>query len=226
MKNINLDGKGKSKGFGFVNFTEHEHALTALRSINNNPEVFTPNHRPIVEFSMENRLALRAKEKRVQRSKEKNPAEQKRKQTMKKTDSDNNSDDDNSDPDENAEIKNVKKGRKKDKKNQPVVRKDKDAGNSIESDGKDVPNYAGLQGKKGVQNIPSFKAKGKKLTRNSLKQKRSKKNKKLQERKKREPQIKSKRPLEKIDKTERMIAKHKKKLQASDGGVKKKKWFE
>lgn len=42
MKDIQLGGKGKSKGFGFVTFKEHEHALAALRAINNNPEVFSP----------------------------------------------------------------------------------------------------------------------------------------------------------------------------------------
>jgi RNA recognition motif-containing protein len=32
---------GKSKGFGFVEFTEHLDALTCLRNLNNNPNIFT-----------------------------------------------------------------------------------------------------------------------------------------------------------------------------------------
>lgn len=43
MKDLQLNGTGKSKGFGFVTFTEHEHALAALRTINNNPAIFTVN---------------------------------------------------------------------------------------------------------------------------------------------------------------------------------------
>ena len=38
-----LDGGkcvGKSRGYGFVSFKEHQHALTALRNTNNNLEIF------------------------------------------------------------------------------------------------------------------------------------------------------------------------------------------
>uniref|UniRef100_A0A673UMP8 RNA-binding protein 28 n=1 Tax=Suricata suricatta TaxID=37032 RepID=A0A673UMP8_SURSU len=34
--------KGQSLGYAFAEFQEHEHALTALRHINNNPEIFGP----------------------------------------------------------------------------------------------------------------------------------------------------------------------------------------
>lgn len=34
---------GQSLGYGFVQFKEHEHALGALRSLNNNPNIFGPN---------------------------------------------------------------------------------------------------------------------------------------------------------------------------------------
>ena len=44
-----------------------------LRAVNNNPAVFNKNSRPIVEFSVENRKALNARDKRLQKSKEKNP---------------------------------------------------------------------------------------------------------------------------------------------------------
>ncbi len=33
-------GKPKSRGRGFIEFTEHEHALCALRQLNNNPTTF------------------------------------------------------------------------------------------------------------------------------------------------------------------------------------------
>jgi len=36
-------GRGsKSSGFGFVHFKFHEHALVALREVNNNPHIFGP----------------------------------------------------------------------------------------------------------------------------------------------------------------------------------------
>ena len=34
------DGVPRSKGIGFVEFAEHEHALCALRQLNNNPKAF------------------------------------------------------------------------------------------------------------------------------------------------------------------------------------------
>ena len=59
---------GKSKGFGFVEFTEHNHALKALRHLNNNPNIFSPQKRPIVEFSIENKVALNKKKYRKDRN--------------------------------------------------------------------------------------------------------------------------------------------------------------
>jgi nucleolar protein 4 len=66
-----------SKGYGFVEFTKHEHALRALREINNNPYIFKDepgaekrkrkrkgeveinnNRRLIVEFAIENTMKL------------------------------------------------------------------------------------------------------------------------------------------------------------------------
>ncbi|XP_039006896.1 RNA-binding protein 28-like isoform X2 [Hibiscus syriacus] len=46
--------KNQSRGVAFVEFTEHQHALVALRVLNNNPETFGPEHRPIVEFAVDN----------------------------------------------------------------------------------------------------------------------------------------------------------------------------
>ncbi|XP_025071216.1 RNA-binding protein 28 [Alligator sinensis] len=61
-------GRAPSLGYAFAEFTEHEHALAALRHTNNNPQLFGPNKRPIVEFSLEDRRKLKLKEQRTQRS--------------------------------------------------------------------------------------------------------------------------------------------------------------
>ena len=48
-----------SKGFGFVSFATHKHALRVLRALNNNPATFTAERRPIVEFTVENINAVK-----------------------------------------------------------------------------------------------------------------------------------------------------------------------
>lgn len=68
LKAVNGKTKGQSLGYAFAEFQKHEHALRALRHINNNPEIFGPQKRPIVEFSLEDRRKLRVKELRMQRS--------------------------------------------------------------------------------------------------------------------------------------------------------------
>lgn len=68
---VNQDGVARSLGFGYVTFTRHEHALTALNKLNNNPDVFTSDKRPIVEFALENRKAIEAKKRRVKKMKAK-----------------------------------------------------------------------------------------------------------------------------------------------------------
>ncbi|KAL6426036.1 hypothetical protein ACFW04_008962 [Cataglyphis niger] len=73
LKNVNATGKGKSKEYGFVTFTSHEDALKALRSINNNPNIFSKHRRPIVGFSIENRILVNAKDRRIQKSRDRNP---------------------------------------------------------------------------------------------------------------------------------------------------------
>ncbi|KAG5321548.1 RBM28 protein, partial [Acromyrmex heyeri] len=73
LKNVDATGKGKSKEYGFVTFTSHEDALKALRSINNNPNIFSKSRRPIVGFSIENRILVNAKERRIKKSREHNP---------------------------------------------------------------------------------------------------------------------------------------------------------
>ncbi|XP_061629443.1 RNA-binding protein 28 [Phyllopteryx taeniolatus] len=67
---------GQSLGYGFVQFTAHEHALATLRYLNNNPDIFGGHKRPIVEFSLEDSRKLKIKEMRRQKSKEHNLKQQ------------------------------------------------------------------------------------------------------------------------------------------------------
>ncbi|THU63800.1 hypothetical protein C4D60_Mb01t19670 [Musa balbisiana] len=64
--------KKHSRGVGFVDFKEHEHALVALRVLNNNPETFGPDHRPIVEFAFDNIQKLRQQKAKLDSIKENN----------------------------------------------------------------------------------------------------------------------------------------------------------
>ncbi|KAM9311780.1 RNA-binding protein 28 [Gastrophryne carolinensis] len=68
MKGLGGNQKGQSLGYAFVEFSEHEHALAALRHVNNNPDLFGPKKRPIVEFSLEDLNKIKLKERRAQRS--------------------------------------------------------------------------------------------------------------------------------------------------------------
>lgn len=43
MAKLTAKGVGRSRGYGFVAFTEHEHALACLRNLNNNPDIFSNN---------------------------------------------------------------------------------------------------------------------------------------------------------------------------------------
>ncbi|GIL62659.1 hypothetical protein Vafri_16846, partial [Volvox africanus] len=55
QERYDASGARKSKGLGFVEFESHDHALAALRQLNNNPG--TPwgrERRPIVEFAIDN----------------------------------------------------------------------------------------------------------------------------------------------------------------------------
>ncbi|XP_067861337.1 RNA-binding protein 28 [Heptranchias perlo] len=68
LRTAKTKGGGRSLGYGFVDFTEHSHSLAALRYLNNNPDIFGPDKRPIVEFSLEDRRKLKIKEMRAQHS--------------------------------------------------------------------------------------------------------------------------------------------------------------
>ncbi|CAG8612609.1 11937_t:CDS:2, partial [Racocetra fulgida] len=47
------------QGYGFLEFTQHSHALAALRYLNNNPDIFGEKKRLIVEFSTENAIIVK-----------------------------------------------------------------------------------------------------------------------------------------------------------------------
>ncbi|CAB4290104.1 unnamed protein product [Prunus armeniaca] len=66
VKKGKLVAKNFSRGAAFVEFTEHQHALVALRVLNNNPETFGPEHRPIVEFALENVKKLNIRNAKIQ----------------------------------------------------------------------------------------------------------------------------------------------------------------
>ena len=68
-----MKGTGEGKGYGFLAFESHEDTLQCLRKLNNNPAIFGKINRPIVEFSIENRKAVNARVKRLEKSREKNP---------------------------------------------------------------------------------------------------------------------------------------------------------
>ena len=45
------DGLPRSRGLGFVEFSEHEHAICALRHLNNNPAPFSEHSRPLLSLA-------------------------------------------------------------------------------------------------------------------------------------------------------------------------------
>lgn len=48
---LGVDGKPRSKGFGFLEFQEHEDALAVIAAMNNSPKYFDPKRRPIMQFA-------------------------------------------------------------------------------------------------------------------------------------------------------------------------------
>ncbi|VVA31521.1 Hypothetical predicted protein [Prunus dulcis] len=65
VKKGKLVAENFSCGAAFVEFTEHQHALVALRVLNNNPGD-GPKHRPIVEFALENVKKLNIRNAKMQ----------------------------------------------------------------------------------------------------------------------------------------------------------------
>lgn len=62
---------GRSKGVAFVEFEDHEHALCALRQLNNNPATWGKERRPIVEFAIDDVKALKKREAKLMRQRTK-----------------------------------------------------------------------------------------------------------------------------------------------------------
>ncbi|CAL4936516.1 unnamed protein product [Urochloa decumbens] len=67
LKNEKKGVQKHSRGVAFVDFQEHEHALVALRVLNNNPETFGADRRPIVEFALEDVEKVRLQKIRKER---------------------------------------------------------------------------------------------------------------------------------------------------------------
>lgn len=68
IRNVKVlrDNAGVSKGYGFIEFVNHNVALHALRMINNNPTLFGDHRRLMVSFAIENTNAVQ----KLQRIKE------------------------------------------------------------------------------------------------------------------------------------------------------------
>ncbi|CAH2061602.1 unnamed protein product [Thlaspi arvense] len=75
-----VDTKNYSRGVAFVEFTEPDHALVALRVLNNNPETFGPQHRPVIEFAVDNvqKLKIHKAKQEFQQRKRDNESEEQR----------------------------------------------------------------------------------------------------------------------------------------------------
>jgi nucleolar protein 4 len=71
LSRLNSDGVGRSKGYGFVEFSSFELAKKALIATNNNPKLFDKGTRLIVQFSIEDMRALKKKQNRIEKSKNK-----------------------------------------------------------------------------------------------------------------------------------------------------------
>jgi nucleolar protein 4 len=67
----NDTGLGRSKRYGFVEFSSHDDALAALRALNNNPNVWGKSSRPIVSFAIDDSRKLHIRELKRQASKRK-----------------------------------------------------------------------------------------------------------------------------------------------------------
>lgn len=65
IKNVKLlvDPSGISRGYGFAEFVNHNVALHVLRSLNNNPTLYGPRQRLVVNFAIENINALQKLER-------------------------------------------------------------------------------------------------------------------------------------------------------------------
>ncbi|XP_026822710.1 RNA-binding protein 28 [Rhopalosiphum maidis] len=208
LKKVDPKGVPISKEYAFVTFKQHEDALKALRSINNNPNIFNSNKRPIVAFSIENRLVLQARQRRIDKSKTSNPLFNKQQPNTSST----------------VDNKNKKFNTENNNKNNrsTALSKKKTA---------DLPEYTGITAKEGHMAIRSkFKLK----IQSEAHQKNVKTKKKLtmkkkrdlaiRNEKKREPKVKSKKKNTKNDASfSKLVNKYKNKISAPET---MKKWYE
>ena len=70
-------------GYGFVEFTNHNDALAALRGTSNNPDIFGADRRPIVEFSLENSLVVKVKQRRLDKARQRQQPDSEQPKTNK-----------------------------------------------------------------------------------------------------------------------------------------------
>ena len=80
---VDSSGRGRSMGYGFVEFTNHNDALAALRTTNNNPDIFGAHRRPIFEFSLENSLVLKVKQRRLDKARQRQQPDSEQPKTNK-----------------------------------------------------------------------------------------------------------------------------------------------
>ena len=161
--------------------------------------------RPIVDFSLENRAALKAKEKRMQKSKEV------LNEKLKSTDSE-------------ATDKTKKKRKKPKRKLIRAPTSDAkctsiNKNNKKKTKDSDI-EYSGLKSKPGISTLPRMKPKGK-ITPNIVKTKKKGK----MSRKEKAAAVQKNNSKSKEDKLDKMIAKRKKMVEKSDSVNIKKKWY-
>lgn len=80
---VDSSGRGRSMGYGFVEFVNHNDALASLRATNNNPDIFGPDRRPIVEFSLENSLVVKVKQRRLDKARQRQQPDSEQPKTNK-----------------------------------------------------------------------------------------------------------------------------------------------
>jgi len=139
-----------------------------------------------VEFSLENRDALKAKAKRTEKSQE----------NLKST----------------PAAEGARKGKKKIKTEASAVKAKKDLNKSHKGkEPQELPTYSGLTAKVGISTLPSMKAKGK-ITRKNLKPAKNKARKMQQERRMREPKSRPKfGSKDNVDNVDKLVSRHKQK---------------
>lgn len=203
MQNVDGNGIGQSKEYGFVSFTQNKNALTALRNLNNNPKIFSPQKRPIITFSIENKKIIKARQKRLDKSKQYNPL--------------------------SKDYSHEDKGQYK--RNGKITRKDfKQKKNFDRKQNEELPNYSGVTTKPGT--VEKMRSRYKlvaqaKLHHENLKNEK-RKVKKAAERKQeiiKQPKQKMNNRVNKKDNFSHLVSDFKKKLVNIPSG-KKSKWYE